>query len=272
MKNNSRKNHKIRLEAYDLLIKLKERNVSRLETINLIHNKYKLSINTLYDWFRKKHSPHGRKGKIKEIPELYYVLGSLLGDGCAYQWKITSNFVILVGNYSFTKKYARRLSKSTNKKSIHYVDRTKNIWFVRINNFKLFSLLKNSKLDSKYLFNQIKTKSRKSKLYFIEGFFDAEGCVKIVKEKNRKTPKICLDITNTNKELLDIIQNLLFNTLKIKSNYSIQKSNIKTNRKTVYHLRIYKKEYVNSFFSQIKTIKLYKEKKKYLKNWLSNGK
>jgi hypothetical protein len=30
-------------------------------------------------------------------------------------------------------------------------------------------------------------------LQLIEGFFDAEGCVKVIKEKVRKTPKVNLD-------------------------------------------------------------------------------
>jgi len=34
-------------------------------------------------------------------------------------------------------------------------------------------------------------------LEFVEEFFDAEGCIKIIKGPERQTPKICLDITNT---------------------------------------------------------------------------
>ena len=39
-------------------------------------------------------------------------------------------------------------------------------------------------------------------------------------------------------------------------------------RKKVYHLRIYKKEFVKRFFDNINTTKLKEEKIIYLENWL----
>ena len=106
-----------------------------------------------------------------------------------------------------------------------------------------------------------------STLFFVEGFFDAEGCVKIIKEKVRHLPKICLDITNTNLQYLDFIKKMLKKCLKIEARYSIQKPI--GNRKIAYHLRIYKKEYVRKFFENTKTTKLKKEKITYVKNWLN---
>ena len=82
---------------------------------------------------------------------------------------------------------------------------------------------------------------RSSNLMLIEGFFDAEGCVKIIIEKIRKTPKVCLDITNTNYELLEIIRKIFEKYLCIKAKYSIQKSFIGkdgSKRKKTFHLRI----------------------------------
>jgi len=43
--------------------------------------------------------------------------------------------------------------------------------------------------------------------------------VKVVKEKVRKTPKICLDFTNTNHEVLEVVQKLLRNSLEIESGF-----------------------------------------------------
>ncbi|MFT4261622.1 MAG: LAGLIDADG family homing endonuclease [Candidatus Woesearchaeota archaeon] len=82
----------------------------------------------------------------------------------------------------------------------------------------------------------------------------------------RKTPKICLDFTSTNFEYLELIKTLLDEYLNIKATYSIQNY---VSRKTCYHLRIYKKEYIEIFFKNINSIKLYKNKKIVLKNWLS---
>ena len=106
---------------------------------------------------------------------------------------------------------------------------------------------------------------------FVEAFFDAEGCVKIIKEKIRKTPKICLDTTNTNLKLLDLIRRLLKEHLGIEARYSIQKADGIKNKQIAYHLRIYKKEFVKKFFENISTTKLKEEKVLYVKNWLNNG-
>ena len=146
------------------------------------------------------------------MPELFYTIGALLGDGCFYNWRITNNYLILVGDQKFTNKYAQAVAKCTGEKVVAYINRGRNVWFVRTNNFELYSLFKKSRENITYLKRFIKQGNKKSIRLFIEGFFDAEGCVKIIKEKTRKTPKICLDITNTNQEILDLIKKLLKNS------------------------------------------------------------
>ena len=151
-----------------------------------------------------------------------------------------------------------------------YIDRSKNIWFVRYNNFKLYSLFKKIREELSYV-EQLIESDKKSALLFIEGFFDAEGCVKIIKEEVRKTPKICLDITNTDFRIVEVIRRLLHEHLKIEARYSIQKPQIGKDgspRKTAYHLRIYKKEFVKKFLENISTTKLKEEKISYVENWL----
>jgi hypothetical protein len=265
---NIRKNHKVRLAAFDLLKKLKSENVSRQKIVNKIHDKFGIPIGTAYDWYKGKVLPYGRRGGIIQQPELFYVIGALLGDGCVYSWKITHNHVILVGDKNFTTKYARMLAPCIGKKVKPYINRSKNIWFVSSNNFELHSIFKMVREDLAYLENLMEQNNDRSKVLFIEGFFDAEGCVKIIKEKTRKTPKICLDITNNNHEFLELIRKLLKEQLDIESRYSVQKYN-DGKRKTTYHLRIYKKEYVKRFFENISTTKLKKEKVAYLQNWLN---
>ena len=198
-KDNIRTNHKARLKAFDLLIQLKSKNISRFEIITRVHHDFGVPIGSLYDWYRNKCLPHGRKGKIKFRPELFYALGALLGD-------------------------------------------------------------------QQYLETLLKQNDFQSKMLFIEGFFDAEGCVKIINDKMRKTPKICLDITNTNLGYLELLKYLMKDGLNIDSNYSVQESKT-LNRKTAYHLRIYRKEHVKRFFENISTTKL-KDKRTYLQNWL----
>ena len=209
--------------------------------------------------------------QIRDItfnPDLFYVLGALIGDGCIYNWKTVYHYVILVGDKNFTSKYASKATNCTEIKTKNYIDRSKNIWFVKSNSLPLYLLFKKVREDITYLGQLIDQNSKEFSLEFIEGFFDAEGCVKIIKEKVRKTPKICLDITNTNFEVLDLIRRLLIEELGIEARYSIQKANGIKNKKVAYHLRIYKKEYVQRFFENISTTKLIDEKVSYVENWL----
>ncbi|HLC61048.1 MAG TPA: LAGLIDADG family homing endonuclease [Candidatus Nanoarchaeia archaeon] len=264
-----RRNHELRLKAFDLLQELKSKNVDRKEITNRLYTEFGINRGTLIQWYDGDYIPYGRKGELIFNPELFYVLGALLGDGCVYNWKITQNYVILIGDYNFTTKFANMIYQCTGTKIKAYIDRSKNIWFVRYNNFKLYSLFKNIRVNLGHLKELIKDK--KSALLFVEGFFDAEGCIKIVKEESRKTPKICLDITNTNFEIQELVKKLLKDNLNIEAKYSNQEYFVGKDgsiRKKVYHLRIYKKGYIKIFFENIKTIKLYSDKIPYVENWL----
>lgn len=213
--------------------------------------------------------------------ELFYVLGALLGDGCIYYWKKKGHYLInIVGEKEFIEKYANRICLCTNRKinccfyKSKYLSLGCKVWFVNMNCKELYLLVKNIKEDlDNLLFLMNKGDIKENSLQFIEGFFDAEGCIKIIKEPVRKIPKICPDICCTNFEILELIRKLLMEHLNIEARYSIQKPK-KTwksnNKKTVYHLRIYRKEYVRKFLDNINTIKLKLEKVQYVKNWLNN--
>ena len=102
---------------------------------------------------------------------------------------------------------------------------------------------------------------------FLEGFFDAEGCVKVIKEVVRRTPKICLDITNTRLELLQTFNEIMERSLGIRSHFSEQIDR-RANRKKVFHLRIYKKSEIAGFLNGVDTLKLTALKGMYLRAWL----
>ena len=72
-----------RLRAFDTLQLLKRDNTPRKECIDKIQEKFGIPRETIYDWYRNR-MPWGRKGKIIHKPDLFYVLGALLGDGCLY--------------------------------------------------------------------------------------------------------------------------------------------------------------------------------------------
>lgn len=274
MEGNIRTNHELRLRAFDLLKEFKNNGISREDTVKKIYKKFGINNITLGEWYSGVYKPWGRKGELIFRPELFYVLGALLGDGCLYNYRVTNNYIIVSGEENFAKKYAEIVTKCINTKTKAYPNRGQNIWFVRSNNYGLFSLFKKVREDLSYLEELIKQNRRSSALLFLEGFFDAEGCVKIIKEKVRKTPKICPDICGTNFNVLELCRKLFKRYLNIEARFSAQKGFIGKDgysRKKIYHLRIYKKEYIKKFFENISTIKLKKEKIPYVKNWLNNG-
>lgn len=259
-----------RIEAYNFLSELAKRGISRQETVNLINSKFNISKSTIYEWFRNKKSPLGRCGKIFNCKELFYVLGALLGDGYIYHWRGNYSVGILVKEENFAKKFARKMSKCIKRKVNAYCYAKRDLWFVKIGNFELFSFFKNMRNDPSQIFRVLEDNNHKETiLELIEGFFDAEGCIKIIKEKARKTPKICLDITNTNYHILKVIRNLLEKTLNVEMRFSFQNPKKSWNRK-VYHLRIYKKEFIQKFLESIDTIKVKPEKMPFVKKWLNN--
>lgn len=200
--------------------------------------------------------------------EFFYILGALLGDGYIYKWKNYHYIGLNVVDKNFAEKFAKKLSIYREKKTRAFCYKKRNIWIVRINDFGLFHIFKTFRENTD---NQLIIKSKfqehSSKLQFIEGFFDAEGCVKIIKEIKRKTPKVCLDITNTNYDHLQMMKILLKSTLDIDVNFTTQKSRWE-NGKQVFHMRVYKKEFIRMFFDNIETIKLRSKKKPYVNKWL----
>ncbi|MEW6035250.1 MAG: LAGLIDADG family homing endonuclease [Candidatus Micrarchaeota archaeon] len=276
MDGNVRINHELRINAFDKLNELKKTGLSRNETVDNINAEFHIPKGTLNDWYSGVSNPYGRRGELKDTPELFYVLGALLGDGCPYYWKKGHRHLINIsGEKDFTKKFTIKLSICSRNKVKNYINRRRNVWFVNIGNLQLYFLFRQIRGDIGLLSNLIAKGSHyKNSLEFIEGFFDAEGCVKIIKEKARKTPKICLDICCTNYKYLELIRTLLNDQLGITARYSTQAAFLGKDgfvRKKAYHLRIYKKEFVRRFFENISTTKLKGEKSDAVKNWLNNG-
>ena len=145
----------------------------------------------------------------------------MLGDGCIYLWNKTY-IVWLHGEREFCEKYARKVPSCTSKtKATAYEYRGKNVWFVRFDNAELFLLIKRIRENLETLSNLIRRGDQSANsLQLIEGFFDAEGWVKVIKESVRKTPKISIDFCNTNLGLLQLIGHELKTTLGIEPHFS----------------------------------------------------
>src|SRR3989338_9675747 len=109
-----RRNHELRLKAFDLMNELKGNNLPRKEVIDRICEEFSVPKGTLYNWYANIEYRYGGRGEVTANPELFYVLGALLGDGCIYHWKKLNRHIInIAGEKEFTEKYADKLSKCT---------------------------------------------------------------------------------------------------------------------------------------------------------------
>ena len=257
-----------RLNAYEEFQKIRTTN-SRRDVVKAISSRFPLSEQTIYEWYKGKTPIGKRAGTIIRVPELLYVLGALLGDGCICHWK--GNFQVwCVGERAFTEKFAGKLSACIEKPTRAYKYGKKNAWFVKVGNAELFFLFKAVREDYSMVEKLVNdVGSPQGWLEFLEGFFDAEGCVKIIRGNGRRTPKACLDFTNTDLSLLEAIRTALKANLGVDSNFSKQAG--VGNRKDSCHLRIYRKESIARFLDAIPTTKLNERKLPFVRAWLENG-
>lgn len=235
----------------------------------MISRRYGLTKTTVYQWWKGTTPMGKRAGHATKVPELLYVLGALLGDGCIYHWK--GNFQIwLVGEREFAAKFADKLTRCLGRQVRYYKYGKKNAWFVRIGNAELFFLVEGARRDTATVERLVRESgSAHGWVEFIEGFFDAEGCVKVIRERIRQTPKICLDICNTNLGLLAVVQGAARKVLGIELRLSKQTAS--PPHRTSYHLRIYKKDDVRRFLEAVPTTKLTDGKKPLVEAWLTKN-
>lgn len=241
----------------------------RKDVVAEITKLYGVTGTTVYQWY-KGASPMGRRaGRVAKVSELLYVVGALLGDGCVYHWR--GNYQVwLSGEKPFVRKYASKLSLCLGRQVRYYKPSSKNVWIARVGNAELFFLFQRVRDDLSALYGLVEeTGTQGGWLQFIEGIFDAEGCVKIVAGRERRTPKACLDLCNTDIRLVRAAQGAIRNELGIESRLSIQPG--KPPRRTSYHLRIYSKAGVEAFLGAIPTTKLTAEKKPLVELWLTKS-
>ncbi len=243
-----------RINAYEEFNKLKESKFEKAEITKRIVKNFGVTSATVYQWFRGN-SPYGlRAGRVSRTKELFYVLGALLGDGYIYHWRNRFRVGLSVRDKSFVRRFANKLSKILGRRVRYYHYRKRDLWFANIHNAELFFIFKDVRKDLTQLDRLLAIGNRHlNSLEFLRGFIDAEGCVKLVKEESRKTPKVVIDVTNKNLQYLKFAGVLLGETLGMEPHFSSQ---FDARRKSTYHhLRFYKKADVKNILLRVKTIK-----------------
>jgi intein-encoded DNA endonuclease-like protein len=197
------------------------------------------------------------------------VVGAVLGDG--YLFRPGNGFLVGldVRSKEFAERFAGKQSVVLGRKVKAHFYSGNRIWFVRVRSKTLFDIIERVRISPASLTSWLhEGEFRQNFAEFLSGFFDAEGCIKVVKEKERKTAKICLDITNTSKPLLDIVNSLVAESLGFAGRLSVQ-DDTRGSRKPAYHLRFYQKSHVEAVLSTINSPKLTAEKRELLRAWVS---
>jgi len=144
------------------------------------------------------------KPDLELSPTLSYLLGALLGDGCAYVQGQKDKRSYIIQLATTEKKFAECVSEAFKRINIcsilDYV-RKKGQWRVRACNKYFFDYLKGLTLD------QLKqlTERKKNCIAFLKGFYEAEGYF----HKNHQPNNPDITISNTNAELLNFVKKSL---------------------------------------------------------------
>jgi hypothetical protein len=206
--------------------------------------------------YREKQSSNGKKRwkKVKHLlittntkqlpqsahkmsPELAYVLGVMLGDGTMSNYSLR----LIVKDKDFALKFKQKLEKwngySIELKRVSEKRYKKHYWKVIFHSKKACKILKKYKENiRKIMLNA----PRKCQIAFLEGLYDSEGYVSLIKHGKR------IFFCNTKKRLVKLVCHLL-SYFKIET--SINKH--KTAHQDIYYSITSKRENVLQFYKYI---------------------
>lgn len=212
--------------------------------------------------------PKSGGATFRVCPELLYVIGAVLGDGYLFESGGHHLVGLDVRSGEFAERFASKISRVVGVRVRAHYYAGGRIWYVRTRSDELSRVITKVRRELSMLALLVRRGTcRENALEFLAGLFDAEGCVKVVREEARLTPKLCLDITNTSKELLDLANSMMSTYLGFAGRYSLQRDD-KRHRKPVYHLRVYRRRHVRTFLDGVNTVKLTPIKKQFLHSWL----
>jgi len=182
--------------------------------------------------------------------EVGYLLGAIAGDCFIGKYK-DGHFTIRLQTTSklFAEKFKSILEKVV-KKKVHYWQYIRRISDSPKKESKIFDVELHSKKWVEFFdegLENLNCLSKKPKIGFLEGLFDAEGCF-LINKKNPNDKRVL--ISNNNKNLLIEAKNVLFN-LGIPSK-------IRSSDDKHYLLGIYKQKDINKFIQNVNSWKFNK--------------
>jgi len=201
----------IRMEMYDDVVELGRQGLKPSEIQKKVYEKYgkQISIRNIYNWINGKHYPLGNINKFDEkpSPELGYVIGAMLSDGCLYFDGKNYLYLLLlaVNDKEYAEEFGRCLAKVLGKKEPYKPFWNKNLkqWVVKESSIQLFEFLNRPFEELKFYIEY----SKENVTSFLRALFDGDGSIYVkIKGERRKRQ---LYLHNTNEKLLGYVQYLL---------------------------------------------------------------
>lgn len=193
-------------------------------------------------------------------PELAYVIGVIYGDGdLPTRGKLydrTGRYVRLrVNDKEFIEEFIRCIDKVLGKTKVKKIGRERKQYRVIYHSYYLHEFLKKP-------LNDLKPFIEANPRGFIKGVVDSEGSVTVspIRWENYRWLQLYIDISNTNRELLNYTMELLDKFFGIESRIRLSYAAGTTfnflgrrcvRKKDAYDLIIGKLEHVRKFYSQI---------------------
>jgi len=241
----------------------------QLNTVNYVTSKYKLLTpeNRMEIWRRFSpvniHKLNQLKNqkllkRIKFDRNLGYVLGCCFGDASIWKPSPTARngaVQLKTTNFSFAKKFSDVLREITGRETRFHerVYKIKKTPTKQYRNVKFYETFLNSVYFADFLTKSFSLKKLKKKqkidlnqflsysddfcLGFLQGIFDSDGGIYIVKRKNRPSYRITIFLYSSSKNILFSIKELLQN-FGINSTSALSYQN--NSNKIAYRLAIYK--------------------------------
>jgi len=199
----------IRAKMYDDVLKLRKQGLKHKEIQRRIYEKYgkRISQPLISYWVNREHHPLGKVNKFDEkpSPELGYVIGAMLSDGCLYFNGEDYLLWLRVNDKEYAEEFGRCIAKILGKKDSYkpFWNEKRKQWIVVACSIQLFKFLNKSLEELKPYIEY----SKETAASFLRAIFDGEGSI-YVKIKGRKRRRQ-LHLYNTDEKLLSYIQYLL---------------------------------------------------------------
>lgn len=238
-------------EAYQTAMELHQQGLGAMRIHNIMPF---VKVGRIYSWISSIGAKPSPEPNLTSTPSLAYILGVLYGDGSVTRYPLQNGgfaytFRLKVTDKEFIDSFKSSLGRIGLHSSRVYIERRdpkkwSDMYYVKAYSKPFYRWFKGLSWDQLYKFLQTTEMKRE----FIRGFYESEGHVSRSHPKRKNDKCWRVGITNTNFELITLIQRIL-NDLGFF--FFAHKGKMRLPRRQKYELRLYKREDVKRFLTEI---------------------